>query len=155
TGRALYSSAVDGFDKQRFDGATAYDPAKAKALLREAGYPEGFTVVLDCSTQQPADSIGQALASMLSRVGIKVEYRPLPFNILLPKLVKGDTSLYVIGWTPATAEPEGVLVPLVHARNATGAGEYNFGGYFNAKVDELLDKGRVEFDGAKRRAYFN
>ena len=89
-----------------------------------------------------------------SRVGIKVDYRPLPFNILLPKLNKGDTSLYVIGWTPATAEPEGVLVPLVHSRNATGAGEYNFGGYANPKVDELIDKGRIEFDSAKRRTLF-
>ncbi len=153
TGKSLYTSAVDGYDK-RFDGATPYDPARAKALLKEAGYPNGFSVVLDCSTQQPADSIGQAITGMLSRVGIRVDYRPLPFNILLPKLNKGDTSLYVIGWSPATAEPEGVLVPLAHARNANGAGEYNFGSYANPKVDAIVDQGRVEFDGAKRKALF-
>src|SRR5258708_4188983 len=132
-GKSLYTPAVDGYDR-RFDGATPYDPARAKALLKEAGYPNGFSVELDCSTQQPADSIGQAIAGMLSRIGIRVDYRPLPFNILLPKLNKGDTSLYVIGWTPATAEPEGVLVPLVHARNGSGSGEYNFGGHGHPKV---------------------
>src|SRR5258708_18796841 len=153
TGKSLYTPAVDGYDR-RFDGATPYDPARAKALLKEAGYPNGFSVELDCSTQQPADSIGQAIAGMLSRVGIRVDYRPLPFNILLPKLNKGDTSLYVIGWSPATAEPEGVLVPLAHARNANGAGEYNFGSYANPKVDALVDQGRVEFDDAERKALF-
>ena len=92
---------------------------------------------------------------MLSRIGIRVAYKPLPFNILLPKLNTGDTSMYVIGWTPATAEPEGVLVPLAHSRNAPGLGEYNFGGYSNARVDELIDRGRVEFDDAKRKVLFN
>ena len=91
---------------------------------------------------------------MLSRVGIRVNYRPLPFNILLPKLNSGDTSMYVIGWTPATNEPEGVLVPLAHSRTAPGVGEYNFGGYSNARVDRLIDRGHLEFDPAKRAALF-
>ena len=79
---------------------------------------------------------------------------PLPFNILLPKLNTGDTSMYVIGWLPATAEAEGVLVPLAHSRTGPGMGEYNFGGYANPRVDALIDKGRVEFDADKRRALF-
>ena len=153
-GRSFFSPACDGFDK-RFAAPAPYDPARARALLKEAGYPNGFSVDLDCSAQQPADAICQAVAGMLSRIGIKVSYRPLPFNILLPKLIKGDTSMYVIGWTPVTAEPEGVFVPLVHARNAPGVGEYNFGGYSNPKVNALIDQGRVEFDAAKRTAIFS
>jgi peptide/nickel transport system substrate-binding protein len=152
-GRSIFAPTVDGYDK-RFDAKPAYDPARAKALLNEAGYPNGFSVDLDCSSQQPADAICQGVASMLSRVGIKVAYRPLPFNVLLPKLNSGDTSLYVIGWTPATFEPEGVLVPLAHSRNGPGLGEYNFGGYANAKVDALIDQGRLQFDDAKRAALF-
>jgi peptide/nickel transport system substrate-binding protein len=156
-GRSMYSPAVDGYDR-KFDQLPAYDPARAQALLREAGYPNGFSVDLDCSAQQPADAICQAIASMLSRVGIKVAYKPLQFNILLPRLNTSDTSMYVIGWTPATAEQEGVLVPLVHTRpgGVKGTvGEYNFGNYSNKKVDELLDKARVEFDTPKRIALFN
>jgi peptide/nickel transport system substrate-binding protein len=153
TGRALYSSAVDGFDP-RFNAPAPYDPARAKALLKEAGYGDGFAVDLDCSAQQPTDSLCQAIAGMLSRVGVRVNYRPLPFNTLLPKIIAGDTSMYVIGWTAATVEPEGVLVPLARSRTQPGVGEYNFGGYSNAKADAAIDKGRVEFDPAKRAAHF-
>jgi peptide/nickel transport system substrate-binding protein len=119
-----------------------------------SGLRDGFATELDCSAQQPADSLCQAIAGMLSRVGIRVSYRPLPFNALLPKLISGDTSMYVIGWQPATLEPEGVLVPLVHTRTGPGVGEYNFGGYSNQQVDAAVDKGRLEFDPAKRIALF-
>jgi peptide/nickel transport system substrate-binding protein len=153
TGRALYTPIIDGFDP-RFKAPHPHDVEKAKALLKEAGYPNGFAVELDCSAQQPADSICQAIAGMLSRANIKVIYRPLPFNSLLPKLLSGDTSLYMIGWTPASTEPEGVLVPLTHARTKPGVGEYNFGQYSNPKVDGAVDQGRLEFDHAKRTALF-
>ena len=153
TGRALYTPAIDGFDP-RFNTPAPYDLARAKALLKEAGYADGFATELDCSAQQPTDSLCQAIAGMLSRIGIRVSYRPLPFNALLPKLISGDTSMYVIGWQPATLEPEGVLVPLVHTRTGPGVGEYNFGGYSNKQVDAAVDKGRLEFDPARRIALF-
>jgi len=156
-GRSMFSPAVDGYDR-KFDAVPRYDPERARQLLKEAGYPNGFAIDLDCSSQQPADAICQGIAGMLSRVGIRVRYMPLQFNILLPRLNTSDTSMYVIGWTPATAEQEGVLVPLVHSRPGgvkTTVGEYNFGNYSNPKVDELLDKGRVEFDTAKRYELFN
>lgn len=153
TQRAIYSPVLDGFDP-RFAKAAPYDPERAKRLLGEAGYPDGFATELECSSQQPTDSLCQAVAGMLSRVGIRVSYRPLPFNVLLPKLVSGDATMYAIGWTAATAEPEGVLVPLAHSRTSPGVGEYNFGLYSNARADAAIDKGRAEFDPARRTAYF-
>jgi peptide/nickel transport system substrate-binding protein len=149
---ALYSAAVDGFDA-RFRTPARYDLARAKALLKEAGYPDGFAVDLDCSAQQPADSLCQAISGMLSRVGIRVSYRPAPFNTFLPRLMAGEMTMYGVGWTPATADAEGVLIPLVHTR-AAGLGEYNFGAYSNKAVDAAIDKGSVEFDPAKRVALF-
>jgi peptide/nickel transport system substrate-binding protein len=152
-GKAIYTPVVDGFDP-RFKGTHPYEPGRAKALLEQAGYRDGFAVDLECSVQQPTDALCQAISGMLARVGIRAAYRPLPFNVLLPKLLGGDMSMYVIGWTPATTEPEGALVPLIRTRNAPGVGEYNFGGYSNPKADAAIDKGRVEFDTAKRHALF-
>ena len=151
TGNALFTPMVDGWDP-KFAKVPPYDPARAKALLKEAGYPEGFAVQLDCSAQAPADAVCQAVAGMLARVGIRVQYQPAPFNVLLPKLTGHDSSLYVIGWAPFTADAEGVLIPLAHTPGAPGTGDFNFGGYSNREVDALLDRARVELDDAKRRA---
>jgi peptide/nickel transport system substrate-binding protein len=150
--RALYSSAVVGFDPRLKDPAP-HDLARAKALLEEAGYANGFAVDLDCSAQQPTDAICQAISGMLARVGIRVSYRPAPFNTFLPRLTAGEMNLYVVGWTAATADPEGVLVPLARTRG-NGLGEYNFGAYSNPRADAAIDKGSLEFDPAQRAALF-
>ena len=148
-GSALFSSAVDGWDA-RFKEPARYDPELSKKLLAEAGYPKGFSVTLDCSAAAPADAICQAVAGMLARVGIRVTHQPLPFNLLLPKVTKGDSSLFVIGWQPITADAEGVLVPLAHTPNPRGDGQYNNGGYSNANVDAAIDAARVVPMGEKR-----
>ena len=153
-GSSFISPVVDGWDK-RFAQPYAYDPERSKALLKEAGYPNGFAVILDCSAQEPANSVCQAVTGMLARVGIRVTFEPKTFNVLLPKLTSGDTSLYAVGWTPASVDAEGVLLPLAHTRTQPGVGDYNFGGYSNPKVDALIDSGRVELDQDKRRAIFN
>jgi len=152
-GRAMFSPTIQGYDA-RFDTVTPYDLQKAKALLKEAGYPDGFSVELDCSSQQPADAMCQAVSGMLARAGIRVAYHPLPFNVLLPKLTSGDTSMYVIGWNTGTAEAEQSLVPIVRTPRSASEGEYNFGHYSNPKVDALLDRGSVEFAPERRKAIF-
>ena len=147
----LYTPAVDGYDK-RFDRPAPYAPERAKALLREAGFADGFAVSLNCSSSQPADALCQAVAGMLARVGIKVNYQAMPFNNLTPKVTGRELSFYSLGWTPST-DVEGVLVPLLHTPNAAGDGDYNAGRYSSPRVDELIDKARVELDPPKRNGY--
>ena len=149
-GRALFTPAIDGYDK-RFDKPAPYDPARARTLLKEAGFPDGFQVTLLCSASQPADALCQAVSGMLARVGVKVSYQAIPFNNLTPKVTSREVSFYALGWTPST-DIEGVLVPLVHTPNAAGDGDYNAGRYSNAKVDALVDQARVELDPVKRTA---
>jgi len=151
-GSAIFTPRVDAWEP-RFEKLPAYDPDRARALLKEAGYPNGFAVTLDCSSQTPTDALCQAIAGMLARVGIRVAYQPLQFNVLLPKLTAHDSSMWVIGWTPLTAEPEGVLVPLAHTPNGRD-GEYNFGRYSNPKLDALIDRARAEPLGEKRNHLF-
>ena len=147
-GRSLYTPAVDGFDA-KFGKPVPYDPNRSRALLKEAGYPDGFPITLTCSASQPADALCQAVSSMLARIGIKVSYQAIPFNNLTPKVTHREVSFYALGWTPST-DVEGVLVPLLHTPNAAGDGDYNAGRYSNPKVDALIDKARVELDPAKR-----
>jgi peptide/nickel transport system substrate-binding protein len=149
-GRALYTPAVDGFDK-RFDKGVPYQPDRARALLREAGFPDGFSVTLQCSASQPADALCQGVSGMLARVGIKVSYQALPFNNLMPKVTSREVSFVAFGWTPAT-DIEGVMVPLVHTPNAAGDGDYNAGRYSNPAIDALIDRARSELDPVKRTA---
>ncbi len=151
-GTTIFTPLIDAWEP-RFERLLPYDPERAKGLLKEAGYPNGFSVTLDCSAQTPTDALCQAIAGMLARVGIRVTYQPLQFNILLPKLTARDSSMWVIGWTPITAEAEGVLVPLAHTPNGRD-GEYNFGRYSNAKVDTLIDRARIEPLGEKRTKMF-
>lgn len=152
SGSALYTSAIDGYDK-RFDKHSPYDPKRAMALLKEAGYPDGFGVTLNCSAAQPADSICQAVTGMLARIGIRVSYQPVPFNNLVPRLAARDVSFYSMGWVPAT-DAEGPLNTLVHTADKSGNGEYNAGSYSNPKVDALIERGSVETDPAKRAVHF-
>jgi peptide/nickel transport system substrate-binding protein len=147
-GSALYTSSVEGYDP-KFDRPPKHDPERARALLKEAGYPAGFSVTLHCSSAQPADAVCQAIAGMLARVGIKVAYQPVPFNNLIPMVTTREVSFYSLGWTPST-DAEGVLVPLVHSPNSAGDGEYNAGNYSNPRVDQLIDQARVELDSARR-----
>lgn len=149
-GRALYTPAIEGYDK-RFDKPAPYDVARARALLKEAGHPDGFELPLACSASQPADSLCQAVAGMLAKIGIRVRYQSMPFNTLMPKVTSRELEFFSFGWTPAT-DIEGVMVPLLHTPNAAGDGDYNSGRYSNAKVDALIDKARTELDSAKRVA---
>jgi len=151
-GTSIFTPLIDSWDP-RFARLLPYDPERAKALLREAGYPDGFSVTLDCSAQTPTDALCTAIAGMLARVGIRVTYQPLQFNVLLPKITARDSSMWVIGWSPLTVEAEGVLVPIAHTPNGKD-GEYNFGRYSNAKVDALIDRARNEPLGEKRTRMF-
>ncbi len=152
-GSSFITPVVEGWDP-KFAKLPPYDPERSKALLKEAGYPNGFSIDLDCSSQAPADALCQAVAGMLARVGIKVNFEGKTFNVLLPKVTSRDTSMYALGWTPASVDAEGVLLPLAHTPTMPGVGDYNFGVYSNAKVDSLIDSARVELDPAKRKAMF-
>ncbi len=100
-----------------------YDKAKARQLLAEAGYPNGFDVTLDCPNNRYVndEKICQALAAMWAQVGVKVAVNAMPRANYFPKLEKLDTSLYMLGWGGGATDAIFTLQPVLatHTAKAT------------------------------------
>jgi peptide/nickel transport system substrate-binding protein len=128
-----------------------YDREKARRLLAEAGYAEGFDVTLDTGNTQPAADIAQAVAAMLSQVGIRVRPNVVPQASYFPKIEKHDTSFYVLSWGGGvTADALYTLQALLHTPDRKGEGDFNLGRWSNARVDAIIQRLQEEHDAAKR-----
>ena len=131
-----------------------YDPARARQLLAEAGYPAGFEVGLDCPNNRYIndEEICVAVVAMLARIGIQVKLGTLPRATYFPKLEKLETSFYMLGWGGAVTDAQTTLSPVLRSFDkASGQGSYNYGRYLNARLDALIDAAAVQMDADKRR----
>jgi peptide/nickel transport system substrate-binding protein len=130
------------------------DIVKAKKLMADAGYANGFEVTLDSTNQVPFGEIAQAIAPMLAQIGIKVTPSIIPNPSYSPKLEKFDSSFYIWGWGAVTVDSLYVMQALLRSRGAekSGDGDANFGRYSNAKLDALIDRIKTESDMKKRDA---
>ena len=144
------SPLVDGY-VTALDKRLRHNPAMARTLLKEAGYPQGFEVTLDCVNVTYRAAVCQALSAMLAQVGIRVSFQPSPSSIFFPKLTQATTSFFEFGWTPST-DPWVMLNNVVRSWDGVSSGAFNGGRYSNARLDALIDAIRVEPDIAKRRA---
>ncbi len=133
-----------------------YDPEAAKKLLADAGYPDGFTVGMDCPNDRYVndEAICQAAVSMLAKIGVKVNLNAQPKAQYFAKVLAPggyDTDFFLLGWTPGSLDSWNVLTNLAGCRDETGkGGPFNLGGYCNPEVDALAAKILGETDEAKR-----
>jgi peptide/nickel transport system substrate-binding protein len=144
------STRVDGSPSD-LDRRLAYDPAKARALLKEAGYPSGFAVTLDCVNVAWRENVCTAATGMLQQVGIRAALRSSGTNQFFPKLSQGTASFIEFGWTPSP-DAWASLNALFRSYDKAGFGTFNAGRYSNPKLDVLIDSIRVEPDLTRRRA---
>ena len=132
----------------------AADAARARALLAEAGYAQGFELTLDCPNDRYVNdqALCLAVAGMLGRVGIRVRVDARPKAIFFQKIERLDTSFYLLGWGGGTTDPQGLLDPIVHRYDTkTKKGEYNYGRGGSAELDALIDAAGTDMNAERRR----
>lgn len=132
-----------------------YDPSRAKRLLAEAGYPNGFEIVLDVPTDRYVNDkeVGLALVGMLQRVGIRVTLNGMPRAIFFPKMRNFETTLEMSGWLTLVSSINYTAL-LGCSDPKTGYGRANYGRYCNQEMNRLIDILNTEMDTQKRLETF-
>ena len=148
----MVGPGINGFDASV--KRLPYDPAAAKKLMTDAGYPDGFEVTMNCPNDRYVNDgrICQAVAANLARINVKIKLLAETKGTYFPKVLRRDTSFYMLGWTPTTYDAHNALVALMVCVDDKGAGQFNLGAYCNPKVDELAQKIQAETDKTKRNA---
>ena len=133
-----------------------YDPDGAKKLLAEAGYPDGFGITIHAPNNRYVNDakIAQAVAQMLTRVGIDTKVVAMPSSTFFTQATELKFSMMLLGWSTGTGEASSSLKALVMTYNRDkGHGTANRGRYSNSKVDALTEDALQTVDDVKREAY--
>lgn len=148
---SLIPPAAFGFS----ENSKAYqkDIEKAKALMKEAGYENGFTCELSVSENPIRQEICQVLQSQLKEIGITVEIKVLEFGSWVDQIGTGAHEMSFAGWTCSTGDADYTYYPIFHSSQVGFPGNDAF--FRDPKVDELVVKGRETADTAERQAIYD
>ncbi|WP_245214353.1 ABC transporter substrate-binding protein [Roseomonas indoligenes] len=129
---------------------------RAKALLAEAGYPNGFQITLIGPNNRYVNDaqIIQAVGQMWQRIGVRTRVEAMPFAVMAQRQARNDMSAMLIGWATAGEPSTAIRGNLTTRIPDKGFGTVNFSGYSNPQVDALTDEGLRTADDAKREAIF-
>lgn len=143
----IFAPGTQGFNAD-LNTRLPYDLEKAKTLMAEAGYKDGFKVIFDVPTDRYVadEDIGKAVTAMLAKINVKVELNAQPKSKFIPKILSRDTSMYLFGWSPMSLDAYDPLSTMVQTVEGNYKGLYNLGKYSNPTLDALIDKIRIEID---------
>jgi peptide/nickel transport system substrate-binding protein len=149
---AINPSPLGNYNDPEIEKRLPFDLPKARDLMAQAGYPQGFEVALDCSNNRYIndEEICIALSAMWSQIGVKVKVNAMPSALFFTKGDKLDTSMYMLGWGGSITDAETTITPILRARGPGGTGTFNWGGVKNPKIEELGDASSKESDPIKR-----
>jgi peptide/nickel transport system substrate-binding protein len=148
----MVTPSIFGFNKALPE--REYNPAKARALLAEAGYPNGFKLQFSFTQDRlPGDrQVGTSIAQMWAAIGIDAAANAQPATVFFPARTRGEYSVSMSGWGTLTGEAHYTLSSLAHSNDPTvKMGAFNVLGYKNLEMDRLLQAAAIELDEAKRR----
>lgn len=138
--------------------APVADPARAKALLAEAGFPQGFNLTIHCTNDRYLNDakVCEAIGQMLTQVGIKTSVQTVPFAVLQPRLIAApkpeqevSMAMYGIGAVFGDSLQPLMAVNMTRDKDR-GTGANNYGRYSNQQVDALLSKANETLSSSER-----
>ncbi|MBM7614615.1 glutathione ABC transporter substrate-binding protein [Alkaliphilus hydrothermalis] len=130
-----------------------YNLEKAKELMKEAGYENGFKATIMTNENQQRMDIAEIVQNQLRDINIETEVQVVEWGTYLDETAAGKHDMFILGWTTVTGDADYGLYALFHSSQFGDAGNRTF--WSNDKVDELLDAARVEADPAKRAEYYS
>lgn len=138
-----YNDAVEEYD---------FDLDKAKALLKEAGYPNGFSMDLWAMPvarlyMPEAQKVAEVIQASFAKIGVKAKIQSVDWATYLDKAAKGQFDAYMLGWTGDNGDPDNFLYTLLD-KDSIGANNYSF--YKNDQLHDILIKAQQETDQKKR-----
>lgn len=146
-----FAPGVFGYDPSI--KAFPYDLEKAKQLLADAGYADGFSTTLWTNDNPVRVMIAEYVQSVWRDLNIDVEIQVLEWGAYLDQTAAGEHDMFILGWSTPTLDADYATYALFHSDNQGSPGNRSF--YSNPKVDDLLDRGRMEADPNERLAIYS
>ena len=135
-----------GYDSTR--APYAYDPAKAKQLLAEAGYPNGFSIKLWRTQRAELARLAQSIQQNLAEVGVRAEIVERDASSARAAVRNGEADLFLTDWWADYPDPENFNYPLFHSRNKGPGGNYAF--LADPRLDSMITRARATTDEAEK-----
>jgi peptide/nickel transport system substrate-binding protein len=130
-----------------------YDPAKARELLKQAGYPDGFSFTFHATNNRYINDarLAQVLAQFWQRIGVNVQLDAMPSSVFFGRRGKREFSVAMGGWGSDAAETLMFFRTwLMRTDRNSGVGTSNYGGWSNAEFDALANRAMTTMDDAAR-----
>lgn len=137
---------VAGYDSTR--APYAYDPAEARRLLAEAGYPNGFAVRLWRTQRAELARLAQSIQQALADVNVRVEIVERDASSARAAVRNGEADLFLTDWWADYPDPENFNYPLFHSRNKGSGGNYAF--LSDPGLDSMIVRARATTDEAEK-----
>ena len=149
TADAIIAPAVFGYYST---GVKEYNPTKAKELLAEAGYPNGFSTTLWVNDNQSRIEMCQAMQAMLLEVGVQSNLEVLEFGSFISRTTAGDHDLAYFGWTTSSGDADYSYYSLEHSTQQGAAGNRSF--LADPDVDKLIEEARSNTNEEERKELY-
>ena len=142
--------SLEGADTTR--RALPYDSTAARALLTQAGFPNGIDIELWCSQTAPFPRLAQSIQAYLASANIRVKIVQRDASSMRAAARAGQTDLVVKDWYADYPDAENFLYPLLHSANRGAGGNVSF--FSDLTFDKLVDASHREADAAKRATLY-